>query len=214
MTDFEQSPTDNLSPGNGILRSPGYEVITFVAGLYCASSRKTWVNRLYDYQDGRLWEWRKCFLTVLCSLARKKFLWWKFSISGEREVVAQIGSLLIKSRGLECLISRTSSIVLLLIYSPWLYSYFIFFTFCLSPQLKNNKRFNVQKAIFYLKEKHFLKMSLLVHSPTPHLLSKYQKLYKQSGKKIALACREIRQKKKLFIENKRIVCLVCISVCL
>ena len=148
MTDSEQSPTDNLSPGNGILRSPGYEVITFVAGLYCASSRKTWVNRLYDYKDGRLWEWRKCFLIVLCSLARKKFLWWKFSISGEREVVTQIGSLLIKSRGLECLISRTSSIVLLLIYSPWLYSYFIFLTFTFFHNSKTTKDSMYRKLYF------------------------------------------------------------------
>ena len=45
-----------------------------------------------------------------------------------------------------------------------------FFAFCLSSQPKNNKRFNVQKAIFYSKEKRFLKISLLVHRPTPHLL--------------------------------------------
>ena len=37
-----------------------------------------------------------------------------------------------------------------------------FFTFCLSSQLKNNKRFNVQKTIFHSKEKRFLKISLLV----------------------------------------------------
>ena len=71
-THFEKSSTDNLSPGNGVVRSPGDEVITFVLGLDCASSRKTWVNRLYDYKDGRLQEWRKCFLIIVCSLARKQ----------------------------------------------------------------------------------------------------------------------------------------------
>ena len=81
--DFEQSSTNNLSPGNSVVSSPGDEVITFVPGLDCASSRKTWVNRQYDYKDGRLREWRKCFLVVLCSLARKKLFWWKLSISGE-----------------------------------------------------------------------------------------------------------------------------------
>ena len=51
---FEQSFTNNLSPGNGVVRSPGDEVITFVSGLDCASTRETWVNRQYDYKDGRL----------------------------------------------------------------------------------------------------------------------------------------------------------------
>ena len=54
--DFEQSSTDNLSPGKGVVRSPGDEVITFVPGLDFASSRKTWVNMLYDYKDDRLQE--------------------------------------------------------------------------------------------------------------------------------------------------------------
>ena len=36
---FEQSFTNNLSPGNGAVRSPGDEVITFVPGLDCASTR-------------------------------------------------------------------------------------------------------------------------------------------------------------------------------
>ena len=90
----------------------------------------------------------------------------------------------------------------------------ISFAFCLSLPPKNNKRFNVQKAIFYSKEKRFLKISLLVHRPTPHLLSKYQKLHNQSGKQIVFASREIRQKKKLFIEDKRNICLLYMSVCL
>ena len=89
----------------------------------------------------------------------------------------------------------------------------IFFAFCLSS-LPKNKRFNVQKAIFHSKEKLFLKISLLLHRLTPHLLSKYRKLYKQSGKQIVFACREIKQKKKLFIEDKRNTCLVYMSVCL
>ena len=64
-----------------------------------------------------------------------------------------------------------------------------FFAFCLSSKPQNNKRFNVQKAIFYSKEKRFLKISFLVHRPTPHLLSKYQKLYEKSVKQIVQACR-------------------------
>ena len=90
----------------------------------------------------------------------------------------------------------------------------IFFTFCLSSQPRNSKRFNVQKAIFYSKENHFLKISLLVHKPIPHLLSECQKLYKQSGKQIVFGSREIRQKKKLFIEHKRNICLVYMFVSL
>ena len=81
--DFEQSSTDKLSPGNGVVRSPGNEIITFALGLDCASSKKMWVNKLYDYKDRRLREWKKCFLIVLFSLARKKILWWEFLISGE-----------------------------------------------------------------------------------------------------------------------------------
>ena len=54
--DLKQSSTDNLSPGKGVVRSPGDEVITFVPGLDFASSRKTWVNMLYDYKDDRLQE--------------------------------------------------------------------------------------------------------------------------------------------------------------
>ena len=73
-TDFEQSSTDILSPGNGVVRSPGDEVITFVPGLDFVSSRKMWV---YDYKDGILQEWRKCFLIILCSLARKKVFYGK-----------------------------------------------------------------------------------------------------------------------------------------
>ena len=84
----------------------------------------------------------------------------------------------------------------------------IFFAFCLSSKPTNNKRFNEQKAIFYSKEKFFLNTSLLVHRPTPHLLSKYKKRYKQSGKQFVSACREIREKKKLFIEDKKNICLV------
>ena len=95
-THFEKSSTDNLSPGNGVVRSPGDEVITFVLGLDCASSRKTWVNRLYDYKDGRLREWRKCFLIIVFSLARKKLLWGKFSISGEYLWNRESGRLLLK----------------------------------------------------------------------------------------------------------------------
>ena len=76
---FEQSSTDNLSSGNGIVRRPGDKVITFVPDLDSASSRKTWVNGLHDYKDGRLREWRKCFLIALCSLARKKFFYGKNS---------------------------------------------------------------------------------------------------------------------------------------
>ena len=115
-THFEKSSTDNLSPGNGVVRSPGDEVITFVLGLDCASSRKTWVNRLYDYKDGRFQEWRKCFLKVLCSWARKNFMVKIFDIgrisvkSGEREVIAQIGSLPIKSGGLECMFWQATKI--------------------------------------------------------------------------------------------------------
>ena len=89
----------------------------------------------------------------------------------------------------------------------------IFFAFYLSSQPKNKKRFNVQKAIFSLKEKLFLKISLLEHRPTPHLLSEYQKPHKKSGKQIVFASREIREKKKLFIEEKRNICLVYMSVC-
>ena len=95
-THFEKSSTDNLSPGNGVVRSPGDEVITFVLGLDCASSRKTWVNRLYDYKDGRLREWRKCFLIIVFSLARKKLLWGEFSISGEYLWNRESGRLLLK----------------------------------------------------------------------------------------------------------------------
>ena len=95
-THFEKSSTDNLSPGNGVVRSPGDEVITFVLGLDCASSRKTWVNRLYDYKDGRLREWRKCFLIIVFSLARKKLLWGKFSKSGEYLWNRESGRLLLK----------------------------------------------------------------------------------------------------------------------
>ena len=94
--DFEQSSTSNLSPGNSVVRSPGDNVITFVLGLDCAPSRKTWVNRLYDYKDGRLREWRKCFLIVVCSLSIKKKLWWKFSISWEYLQNREIGRLLLK----------------------------------------------------------------------------------------------------------------------
>ena len=93
----QQSSTDNVSPGNGAVRSSGDEVFTFVPGLDCASSRKTWVNRLYDYKDGRLQEWRKCFLIFVCSLARKKILWWKFSILGEYLWNQESGRLLLKS---------------------------------------------------------------------------------------------------------------------
>ena len=91
----------------------------------------------------------------------------------------------------------------------------IFFTFCLSSQPTSNKRsMYIQKAISYSKEKHFLEISLLVHRPTPLFLSKYQKLHKHSGKQIVFACREIRKKKKLLIEDKRNICLVYMSVCL
>ena len=71
-TNFEQSSTDNLTSGNGVVRRPGDKVITFVPDLECASSRNTWVNGLHDYKDGRLQGWRKYFLIALCSLARKK----------------------------------------------------------------------------------------------------------------------------------------------
>ena len=86
---FEQSFTNNLSPGNGVVRSPGDEVITFVPGLDCASTRETWVNRQYDYKDGRLWEWRKCFLIIVYSLARKKNYGENFQY---QENICEIGS--------------------------------------------------------------------------------------------------------------------------
>ena len=96
-SDFEQSSTNNLGPGNGVVRCPGDKVIILVLGLDCVSSRMTWVNRLYDYKDGRLREWKKCFLIALCSLARKEILWWKFSISGEQLWNQESGRLLLKS---------------------------------------------------------------------------------------------------------------------
>ena len=102
-TDFKQSSTDNLSPGNGVVRSPGNKVITFVLILDCASSRMTSVKRLHDYKDGRLREWRKCSFIVLSSLARKENLWWKFWISGEYLWNRESGRLLLKSGGLEYL---------------------------------------------------------------------------------------------------------------
>ena len=101
--DFKQSSTDNLSPGNGVVRSPGNKVITFVLILDCASSRMTSVKRLLDYKDGRLREWRKCSFIVLSSLARKENLWWKFWISGEYLWNRESGRLLLKSGGLEYL---------------------------------------------------------------------------------------------------------------
>ena len=110
-SDFEQSSTNNLGPGNGVVRCPGDKAIILVLGLDCVSSRMTWVNRLYDYKDGRLREWKKVFSHCSLQFGKKRnFMVKIFDIrrtivkSGEQEVVAQIRSLPIKSRGLECLI--------------------------------------------------------------------------------------------------------------
>ena len=89
---FEQSSTDNLSPGKGVVRRPGDKVITFVPGLGCASSRKMWVNRLCDYKD---------------DIYGGNFDIGRITVkSGQREVVVQIGSLPIKLRWLECLMEH------------------------------------------------------------------------------------------------------------
>ena len=95
--DFEQSSTDKLSPGNGVVRSPGNEIITFALGLDCASSKKMWVNKLYDYKDGRLREWKKCFLIVLFSLARKKIFMMRIFDIGRIFGKSESGRLLLKS---------------------------------------------------------------------------------------------------------------------
>ena len=62
-----------------------------------------------------------------------------------------------------------------------------------------------------LKRKALLENMTLNSQADNHFLSKYQKLYKQSGKQIVFACTEIRKKKKLFTEDKRNICLVYIS---
>ena len=87
---FEQSSTDNISPG--VVRRPRDKVITFVPGLGCASSRKMWVNRLCDYKD---------------DICGEHFDIGRITVkSGQREVVVQIGSLPIKLRWLECLMEH------------------------------------------------------------------------------------------------------------
>ena len=103
QANFKQSSTDNVNPGNGVVRSPGDEVITFHPGVNCVASRKTCVNRLHDYKDGRLREWRSVFLSFSAVWQQKKCLWWKFSISGEYLWNRASGRLLLTSGGLECL---------------------------------------------------------------------------------------------------------------
>ena len=90
--------------------------------------------------------------------------------------------------------------------------------FSLSASVHNSKTtkdsmYSTKSYILFKIKALLENVTLSARSNTPFAF-KIPKLYKQSGKKIALACREIRQKKKLFIEDKRIVCLVCISVCL
>ena len=77
--------------GNGVVRSLGDEVITFVPGLNCGSSRKSWVNK------------NGCRITKMVDFENEDGIFWSFSavwqekkIYGEifrhRENIWEIGS--------------------------------------------------------------------------------------------------------------------------